>query len=392
MPDSLASLHDLLTIDSRRESAGFSDDIEKANRVLHNSDAKDFERQDAIELWLLGREAQPCVFGKIAAKQRKMHFCFVTGADLRKSDQHVSEKIQDARKLWKRRALNSPEHGFMLIVCDRTVAYAIPDDSLRRLSSRLQELAGWPARPGERGNVIVDEWVYLKNRASGEVLKFTFSVDFFASAADGKWWHDHRVPGGVAFTANSLGHMARYKEWYEGEQTRVAWSLRSAMKTIDLAAKGHPHCPVTYLLDMRGGVPVHPVNWRDSPPLPLSQDHKDKDCGTYEGYLHTDHSVRAEFFQPEECPVHKQSPYQMDFTYIFDTGAVDNLEFMVGEPVSEADVVAELGPIGETHLVSGMDVEEAAGRPREVTSSIEAALDSLRQNAMTDDEIEELLK
>jgi hypothetical protein len=36
----------------------------------------------------------------------------------------------------------------------------------------------------------------------------------------------------MAFTANSLGHMARYQEWYGEKEERTEWALRTAMNTI----------------------------------------------------------------------------------------------------------------------------------------------------------------
>src|SRR5262249_52483422 len=153
-----------------------------------------------------------------AASLRRMHYCFLGPRDLVRSDDYIRSKIADARKLWKYRALDGiPEHGFMLSICDRRVAYAQPDEALLEFALHVQRLAGWQGRLDCRGNEIVDEWVYLRHPSTEDVVKFTFSVDFFASAADGKWWHDHRVPGGIAFTANSLGHMARWMEWYDGK-------------------------------------------------------------------------------------------------------------------------------------------------------------------------------
>lgn len=392
MSDTLTSLRDSLIIDTWREAHGFSDDIEKANRVLHNSLATDGERQSAFGLWLYGHEGQPCVFGKLAAKQKKMHLCFVTHEDLGKSDQHIRDKVEAARRLWKRRAFNAiPEHGLMIIVCDRTVACSLPDENLRRFSVHLQNLVGWEERPGDRGNTIVDEWLYLKNPTTGEIVKYTFSVDFFASAGDKRWWHDHRVPGGLAFTANSLGHMAQYRQWFENEDQKLAWSLRLAMRTIDSAVKSHPFCPATFLLDLKEGAAAKAVNWREPPSLPLAQAHKNKDHSSYGGYLHTDHAIRDEFFRQEECPAHHHSPYDMDFTYIFDTAAPDNFEFMVGEPATEEQVLAELGSLDTPQLVMASE-EAVQARPREITTSIEQALDELRQNAMSDEELEELMR
>jgi hypothetical protein len=398
MMETLATLHDRLVLDFPRQAGGFSPDIEKANEVLLSFRAQDSERQRAMDLWLSSRYAQPCVFGKIAAGQHKMFYCFLTAEDIRQSDHHVHSKVSAARKLWKHRALDdtalgvTPEHGFMLVVCERTVAYAAADENLEAFSLHLQRLVGWPERAGERGNAIADEWLYLRNPATKEIVKFTFSVDYFASAADCQWWHDHRVPGGIAFTANSLGHMARYLEWYGGKTRRTEWALLHAMRTIDSAAKEHPHCPATYLLNLENGEPIQQFTWRGESPLPLALEHQGKDCGSYKGHLHTDHSIRNEFFRSSNCPAHKSDPYHMDFAYIFDRDADDNLEFMVGEKVTEDEVAADIGVIDDVQLVAAFDEYDLASRPAGVGAGIEAALAELQREALSADEIEELLR
>ena len=85
-------------------------------------------------------------------------------------------------------------------------------------------------------NEIVDEWLYLRHPKTNNLVKFVFSIDFFATAGDRRWWHDHRIPGGIAFTANSLGHMAKREEWYGHRTDRTEWALRTAMNTIAEAA------------------------------------------------------------------------------------------------------------------------------------------------------------
>ena len=224
------------------------------------------------------------------------------------------------------------------------------------------------------------------------IVKFTFSVDFFAAAADQRWWHDHRAPGGIAFTANSLGHMARHQEWYDNRSERVEWALRTAMNTIDSAATEPPFCPATYLLDLKDGKPEQDFTWTGSNPLPPAKSLEGKDCGSYGGYLHTDHAIRAEFFRPDACPMHYHEPYLMDFTYIFDTAATDNLQFMVGQDVSQADVEADLGQVGDMQTIAAdTATEPVVRRPAEAAYRINSALDRLRSRAMSDAEIERLL-
>jgi hypothetical protein len=68
-----------------------------------------------------------------------------------------------------------------------------------------------------------------------------------------------------------------------------------------------------------------------------------KDWTRYEGVLHTDHAVRAEFFADRDGPVTADQPYLMDFTYLYDKAQADFVNFMAGVRVSEEEVYAETG-------------------------------------------------
>jgi len=107
---------------------------------------------------------------------------------------------------------------------------------LRQFSQELLSLWGCRSTIEPQGQVHWEE-LFLENPNTGTYVRFEFSVDFFAAAGDGRWWHDHRIPGGVAFTANSVGHMRRYREWYEGKPDQETWVLETAMGTIARTAK-----------------------------------------------------------------------------------------------------------------------------------------------------------
>ena len=34
-------------------------------------------------------------------------------------------------------------------------------------------------------------------------------VNYFCAQGDRRWWHDHRIPGGMALSVNSVGHLAK---------------------------------------------------------------------------------------------------------------------------------------------------------------------------------------
>lgn len=396
MSSTLADLYARLTKDlTRTASEGFSEDIRNAHGGMLDRFAIDPERRRAMEAWLQGNH-QPCLFGRIAAKKNSLDYCFLTVEDLTQSDDHVRNKIATSRRIWKHRALRGESrHGFLLSVCDEKVALARPDDAMLRFALRLQQLAGWIGRSvvnDNNNNDVVDEWLYLKNPLNGQIVKFTFSVDFFATAGDKLWWHDHRVPGGMAFTANSLGHMVRHQEWYGAKSDRTEWALQTAMLTISSAAKHVPHGPATYLRDETHG-PLRPYTWTDATRPSDQEKLKGKDCGSYGGYLHTDHAVRPEFFRPQVIPAYLDTPYLMDFAYIFDSDSSDHARFMIGEAVTEEEVYAEIGRPGDLLTIGISSAEGATGqtRPREIGLRIEEALARCDRWRLTDEEVEAML-
>lgn len=77
-------------------------------------------------------------------------------------------------------------------------------------------------------------------------------MNYFSAQGDGRWWRDHRFPGGMAYSMNSVGHMARARaEEVAGRTAGLAeslrdvprerltyWALPTAMKTIGVPAEG----------------------------------------------------------------------------------------------------------------------------------------------------------
>lgn len=394
----LAELYKLLKPDPWRSDPAnaFTEEMEVANRVLNHPFANPTQRREALEAWL--QKHQPCIFGRIAAAKGSMHFCFLTIDDLLDGDDAVRVKIGESKKLWKQRALRGQaRHGFMLVLCDRRVALANPDENLYRLSLHLQELAGWVGAAHIRGNAVADEWLYLQHPTTKEVVKFVFSVDFFAAAGDRRWWHDHRVPGGVAFTANSLGHMAKQQEWFLDQEDRIEWALRTAMNTIDTAAKKDssgraiPYGPATYLRKPAKGVPLKPFRWTKATKPVDSARLQEYDPGNYEGYLHTDHAVRVEFFLADVAPAHREEPYAMEFSYIFDTGNADHQKFVAGVGATPEEVEAELGKVEDLQFAAAAGSGTKPASSEAIPDQIEDALKKCRAWKMTPEELEGLL-
>jgi hypothetical protein len=329
--------------------------------LLHKPYAEEHEIEEALRHWCKTR--QPCQFGRAAASLGQIYFCVLRERDLGDGpagDTAIAERIAAAKRQWKQRALSNPTappHSFVLVFGSPQVMEAAPDDNLRRFSNRLLELTGWkPERRARRGeNTITSDYLYLRHPQSGGYHGFRFNLDFFAAAGDGTWWHDHRFPGGIAFTANATGHMKAFMDWYaEPNREHGHWALTQAMMTI---ARSHATKPglttdksekaareegrVTWLLDLNPQ--GKPVVARQACPLEkLPAQLAGKDWTKYEGLLHTDHAVREEFFDGRSEPVTSHKPPLMDFTYLYDSTQPDFTEFSAGRVFTEEDVFADI--------------------------------------------------
>lgn len=380
--ESLLQLHDRLRPDETRAATPLSPDMVEFGNLMHKTFAEDHEIFEAINHWCAKR--QPCRFGMAAASRGQIYFCYLRPRDLADGDRAVREKIARAKKQWKQRAVkdtDNPPHSFVLVFGSREMEIAAPDDNMRRFAARLLELTGWkPERKALRGeNTITSDYLYLRHPQSRAYHGFRFNIDFFAAAGDGTWWHDHRFPGGIAFTANAAGHMKNFIDWYaEPGGDHGSWALTQAMVTI---AKAHPTRGVkagapptehtardegrlTWLLDLKAGKPF--VERLACPLSPVPKQLADKDWTKYEGLIHTDHAVREELFDLRAARAAKDNPPLLDFTYLYDTAHPDFAEFMAGRLFSEEEVFADIGREedwshreGEYRLIERSDDEAA---------------------------------
>jgi hypothetical protein len=357
--ESLLSLHDKLREDRWRARHAFSKDMQQAAKLMLKPFAYDHEVAESLRQWCMKR--QPCQFGRAAASRNQIYFAVLRERDLADGDAAIRERIATAKRHWKQRAVSdtrTPPHSFLLACATDRLLMAAPDENLRRFADRLLELAGWaPNRRARRGeNPVSSDFLYLQNPADDAYFGFQFNIDFFAAAGDRRWWHDHRLPAGIGFTANSTGHMKAFLDWYrEPGADHGEWALKQAMITI---AQAHPaksgdtksaagsdpraEGRLTWLrsLDPKGRPLVaHLLCPLKNPPKQLDG----KDWTRYEGLIHTDHAVREEFFADREEPVAGQAPHIQDLTYLFDQTQDDFINFTAGKPFTTDEVFADLG-------------------------------------------------
>lgn len=165
-------------------------------------------------------------------------------------------------------------------------------------------------------------------------------VNYFCANSDGRWWQDHRIPGGLAFSVNSVGHLVKTgaiarEMMNENHQTLggpsesfVATKVDSLGKALQLAMQ-----TIGKASDAVSGKATALVPLSDSSlimpkcPVELPSFLADKDFRHYMSYYHTDFTIPSEYFLPDiNWPSHCKAR-TMEFTYLFDTG-INNPDYM----------------------------------------------------------------
>jgi hypothetical protein len=339
---SLTKLLEGLDGDGWRKENPFSPEVATVAEVLFHPYARDDERQLAIRGWFARH--QPCVFGQVAAKADSLYIAIITDSLLKEGEDAVRERLKLEKDTWKQWSLEAKgRHGFVVVFASPQLHYAAPNHALRDVSRYLRDLFVEVGQKDPAGNDICYESLYLRNPETSGFVQFRVILDYFASAGDKRWWHDHRFPGGVAFTLNSLGHMVRTKEWYEQLKNPVEWAARMAMLTISNAYDHPKFGKATQLLDLKEGKPMKSHECPFAKPESLSAQIKGKDWTTYSGSHHTDHSIREEFFDQRDLPNRDRGEYLLDFMYLAGAEQGENAELTNGVPIDEKDVVRDIG-------------------------------------------------
>lgn len=79
----------------RSDRRPFSPDMVRCHTILFDPRQTRRQKADAIASWLA--ESQPCLFGRMEAKQRRLAFCIITENDLERSDQAIRQQIEGNR-------------------------------------------------------------------------------------------------------------------------------------------------------------------------------------------------------------------------------------------------------------------------------------------------------
>jgi hypothetical protein len=336
--------------DKLRKRRGFSADMQSTHALLLNPKNTKTQKINAYRAWL--SKNQPCIFGKAAASQKRVFICLLEENEIlcmRKGDDDLRDTIQDYRQLWKRYALEGRHSSFVLAVIGESLANETPGERLKEFCRRLLEL--YMEIPEVPDDTIIQqrEYVFLKlNTAHERILKFTTLPNIFCAQGDGRWWQDHRCPGGVMITSNALGHDVYSRNGrLPIDEAKKIEALETAMRTINNAYREKPskragalkHCPATFLVPKGDG--TCPALKKDV--AGFASDH-------YEGYFNTDHLLPSVFFH--EARDAKDIPLYRDLglKYIYDGNAdpKDHADLMLGNEATWFEVKRNLDRLPRT--------------------------------------------
>lgn len=326
MASQVADLISKLKPDAWRESIGFSDDLNYSNETIWASQKDERAVADELRKWLT--KGQPCLFGKAASARDLISFCVLSESDLARSDEAIRDKIQDSRLRWLADANDGSKSGFIILAISPMIAHAVPSEDVKQLAKRLAFL--YLEIDIQEDHVHLDEIFLTKpGRRQDVVWRWDVGVNYFCAQGDRRWWHDHRIPAGLAFSMNSVGHMVKAAQLSETEKKSyqelslepedipasniqsLAKALELAMKTISKAADT-AWGKATELLPLSS----HSENLPKCP-IELPADLRDKNHCEYQGYYHTDYSLPAEYFVPDPWKPQDPPTYALDFTYLF---------------------------------------------------------------------------
>ena len=321
----IASHFKQLTPDPWRQNVGFSESLGAAHKILFEHGVSDNQVIEVLNEWL--QRNQPCVFGRIAAKLGFIEHCILRDSDLLLSDEEIQQKIQVARLRWLKKGYDGQKSNFIILVVSPTLSFALPNETVGKIAQRLCSLY---LQIDAKFDFIHYDQIFLEKPGPGRLTwRWLAGVNYFCAQGDLRWWQDHRIPGGLGFSVNSVGHLVKSEKvsrlmaqlneqiggsneelWTDSKVDSLGKALVLAMQTISNASDSVSG-RATELL---------PANQNpEFPKCPVTLPHalSGKNHCQYVGYYHTDYTLPSEYFQPDEHRPESVEPFLLDFTYLF---------------------------------------------------------------------------
>lgn len=180
-------------------------DIDLANEEILSVQNHDLIEK-AFRKW--AARFQPCLFGRIGSRSANgVSYDFVTidEHDIECGDIHLINTIQDARRGWKKRALDGGASALLIFFKHTALARAKPGPQILEVCQKVSNLYLLEHSP-VASDVIYTEAIPL--RIGNDINIFKAGVNVFYGGAHQTLNHDRRIPGGVLISVNSPGHLA----------------------------------------------------------------------------------------------------------------------------------------------------------------------------------------
>ena len=350
---SIAELTKALTDDPLRHDLGFSPEIAEANEAIWASGDDEEGIEEILGNWIYYH--QPCLFGKIASKLDLISYCILTPHDLRQSNDYIFKKLQSKKQEWTRKAFDGESSNFVILASSREMALAEPSGAL--LDAAIQLCSMYLDQEIRTNQIYLDDIFLEIPGKKDSAFKWKAGINYFGTQADHRWWRDHRIPGGIGFSTNSVGHLVKAgrlsnvmgallseltapdEDWTTSKIESLDKALEFAMKTIAKASDGVSG-KATYLLPIPHETSDMPV---PECPVKLPEQLAGKNFCEYEGYYHTDITVPLEYFTSAAKRPTGQRVHRLDFTYLFDN-SLDNPDYRsmaTGIQIRDSGVVHE---------------------------------------------------
>ncbi|WP_321911971.1 hypothetical protein [Burkholderia cepacia] len=238
-----ASLRDLIAeLDLYNAGTSFGADIDSAHREMFEEGVSEDDAAGVFVNW--AAKYQPCLFGRLGAKESKgvsYDICWLTSRDIEQGDLHLINKIQHARRAWKDRAAQGLASGFLIMFQDRRLAFSKPGQQLLKVCQKIAELYIVEHAPLERDTIYTEA---IPLRHGEKYGLFKAGINVFYPGAHRTLNHDRRIPGGLLISVNSPGHLANSlhaRGAFPSLKEAVQWIYEIAMHSVGNGGIGHEH-------------------------------------------------------------------------------------------------------------------------------------------------------
>jgi hypothetical protein len=314
-----------IAVDPWRSGVGYSDDVAEAQSQMFPSQSDD-EVASLLNGWI--QRHQPCLFGRLAARSNQLSYCILHENDLRRDDLYIRDKIQERRTDWTRHAFKGDRSGFVILAVSEALANAVPNEAIAAIAHRLAQL--YLVNDEIEFDAVHLEEVFLEQPGrSPATWRWDAGINYFAAHGDKRWWHDHRIPGGIGFSINSVGHMAKSglmrnalaklsEVMGTDDDPQAKAKVGSLTKALELAMTTIERAQDTVSGKATALLPL-PQDQNSLPPRPELPDFLEgKDHKEYFGYYHTDFTLPREYFRSDVERPADIAGHTLDFTYLFD--------------------------------------------------------------------------